>query len=132
MFKISFFLFAVTLECQIATLESKTSLSLFSICGVRDISGIKKTACFPCFKISFIVFIYISVLPAPVFAKSTVCLQAFSNILKDQIPLIGVGGILSGEQAIAKQQAGASLVQIYSGLIYTGPALIKDCVNAMT
>ncbi|MBP8071848.1 MAG: quinone-dependent dihydroorotate dehydrogenase, partial [Acinetobacter sp.] len=57
---------------------------------------------------------------------------AFSNILKDQIPLIGVGGILSGEQAIAKQQAGASLVQIYSGLIYTGPALIKDCVNAMT
>ena len=43
-----------------------------------------------------------------------------------------MGGILSGEQAIAKQQAGASLVQIYSGLIYTGPALIKDCVNAMT
>ena len=69
---------------------------------------------------------------APVFEKSTVCLQAFSNILKDQIPLIGVGGILSGEQAIAKQQAGAILVQIYSGLIYTGPALIKDCVNAMT
>ena len=69
---------------------------------------------------------------APVFEKSTACLQAFSNILKDQIPLIGVGGILSGEQAIAKQQAGASLVQIYSGLIYTGPALIKDCVNAMT
>lgn len=68
---------------------------------------------------------------APVFEKSTACLQAFSNILKDQIPLIGVGGILSGEQAIAKQQAGASLVQIYSGLIYTGPALIKDCVNAM-
>ena len=69
---------------------------------------------------------------APVFEKSTACLQAFSNILKDQIPLIGVGGILSGEQAIAKQQAGAILVQIYSGLIYTGPALIKDCVNAMT
>ena len=69
---------------------------------------------------------------APVKEKSTACLQAFSNILKDQIPLIGVGGILSGEQAIAKQQAGASLVQIYSGLIYTGPALIKDCVNAMT
>ena len=69
---------------------------------------------------------------APVFEKSTVCLQAFSNILKDQIPLMGVGGMLSGEPAIAIQQAGASLVQIYSGLIYTGPALIKDCVNAMT
>ena len=41
------------------------------------------------------------------------------------------GGILSGEQAVAKQQAGASLVQIYSGMIYTGPTLIKDCVDAM-
>jgi dihydroorotate dehydrogenase len=45
--------------------------------------------------------------------------------------LIGVGGILSGEQAVAKQAAGASLVQIYSGLIYTGPTLVKDCVDAL-
>jgi dihydroorotate dehydrogenase len=69
---------------------------------------------------------------APVFEKSTECLRQFSKVLKGQIPLIGVGGILNGEQAIAKQQAGASLVQVYSGLIYTGPTLIKDCVNAMT
>ncbi|WP_287906713.1 quinone-dependent dihydroorotate dehydrogenase [Acinetobacter sp.] len=69
---------------------------------------------------------------APVFEKSTACLAAFSKLLQGKIPLIGVGGILSGEQAVAKQQAGASLVQIYSGMIYTGPALIKDCVNAMT
>jgi dihydroorotate dehydrogenase len=69
---------------------------------------------------------------APVFEKSTQCLAAFSKLLKDQIPLVGVGGILSGEQAVAKQQAGASLVQIYSGLIYTGPTLIKDCVHALT
>lgn len=69
---------------------------------------------------------------APVFEKSTACLHAFSKLLKDQIPLIGVGGILAGEQAAAKQKAGAQLVQIYSGLIYTGPALIKDCVSAMT
>lgn len=68
---------------------------------------------------------------APVFEKSTACLAAFSKVLKDQIPLIGVGGILSGEQALAKKQAGASLVQIYSGLIYTGPSLIKDCINAL-
>lgn len=68
---------------------------------------------------------------APVFEKSTACLAAFAKLLKDQIPLIGVGGILSGDQAVAKQQAGASLVQIYSGMIYTGPALIKDCVDAM-
>ena len=55
----------------------------------------------------------------------------FFKILQGKIPLIGVGGILSGEQAVAKQQAGASLVQIYSGMIYTGPILIKDCVDAM-
>ncbi|MGC3820762.1 quinone-dependent dihydroorotate dehydrogenase [Acinetobacter sp. G11] len=68
---------------------------------------------------------------APVFEKSTACLAAFAKVLQGQIPLIGVGGILSGEQAAAKQQAGASLVQIYSGLIYTGPALIKDCIDAL-
>ncbi|MCH7337702.1 quinone-dependent dihydroorotate dehydrogenase [Acinetobacter sp. NIPH 2699] len=69
---------------------------------------------------------------APVFEKSTECLRQFSTVLKGKIPLIGVGGILSGDQAVAKQQAGASLIQIYSGLIYTGPVLVKDCVNAMT
>src|SRR5690606_27796387 len=58
---------------------------------------------------------------APVFEKSTQCLSAFSKLLQDQIPLIGVGGILSGDQAATKQQSGAQLVQIYSGLIYTGP-----------
>lgn len=69
---------------------------------------------------------------APVFEKSTQCLSAFAKLLKDKIPLVGVGGILAGEQAAVKQQAGATLVQIYSGLIYTGPSLIKDCVDAMT
>lgn len=68
---------------------------------------------------------------APVFEKSTQCLAAFSKLLKDQIPLIGVGGILQGDQAMIKQQAGAQLVQLYSGLIYTGPRLIKDCVDSM-
>jgi dihydroorotate dehydrogenase len=48
------------------------------------------------------------------------------------MPLIGVGGIVSGDQAVIKQQAGASLIQVYSGLIYTGPTLVKDCVDAMT
>ncbi|MEF9956523.1 MAG: quinone-dependent dihydroorotate dehydrogenase [Acinetobacter sp.] len=69
---------------------------------------------------------------APVFVKSTECLRQFAKVLDGKIPLIGVGGILSGEQAVAKQQAGASLIQVYSGLIYTGPTLIKDCINAMT
>ncbi|MHA3051724.1 quinone-dependent dihydroorotate dehydrogenase [Acinetobacter sp. ANC 4640] len=69
---------------------------------------------------------------APVFEKSTACLKTFAAVLKNQIPLIGVGGILTGEQAHAKQQVGASLVQIYSGLIYTGPDLVQDCIRAMT
>ena len=68
---------------------------------------------------------------APVFEKSTACLAAFAEELKGQIPLIGVGGILSGADALAKQKAGASLVQVYSGLIYTGPELVKDCVAAL-
>ena len=68
---------------------------------------------------------------APVFEKSTACLAAFAQVLKGQIPLIGVGGILSGADAVAKKQAGASLVQVYSGLIYTGPELVKDCVDAL-
>ncbi|MFV5405409.1 MULTISPECIES: quinone-dependent dihydroorotate dehydrogenase [unclassified Acinetobacter] len=68
---------------------------------------------------------------APVFEKSTACLAAFAAVLKGQIPLIGVGGILSGADAAAKKHAGASLVQIYSGLIYTGPKLVKDCVDAL-
>lgn len=67
---------------------------------------------------------------APVFEKSTACLKAFADVLQGQIPLIGVGGILSGADTAAKKQAGASLVQVYSGLIYTGPTLVKDCVEA--
>ena len=69
---------------------------------------------------------------APVFEKSTECLRQFSKILDGRMPLIGVGGIVSGDQAVIKQQAGASLIQVYSGLIYTGPTLVKDCVDAMT
>lgn len=68
---------------------------------------------------------------APVFEKSTACLAAFAEELKGQIPLIGVGGILSGADALAKKKAGASLVQVYSGLIYTGLELVKDCVAAL-
>jgi dihydroorotate dehydrogenase len=69
---------------------------------------------------------------APVFEKSTECLRQFSKILDGRMPLIGVGGIVSCDQAVIKQQAGASLIQVYSGLIYTGPTLVKDCVDAMT
>ncbi|MBF7684622.1 quinone-dependent dihydroorotate dehydrogenase [Acinetobacter sp. B10A] len=69
---------------------------------------------------------------APVFEKSTACLARFAAHLKQEIPIIGVGGILTGEQALMKQQAGAQLVQIYTGLIYTGPKLVQDSIQAMT
>jgi dihydroorotate dehydrogenase len=68
---------------------------------------------------------------APVFESSTRVLEQFSMVLQGRVPLIGVGGICSGEQAVAKMAVGASLVQIYSGLIYRGPDLINECVKAL-
>ena len=47
------------------------------------------------------------------------------------LPIIGVGGITDGFDAREKIEAGASLVQIYSGFIYQGPALIRDSVQAI-
>lgn len=67
----------------------------------------------------------------PVFTKSTQVLEQFAMYLQGQIPLIGVGGICQGSDAKAKIDAGASLVQVYSGLIYRGPELINDCVRAL-
>ncbi|HBP04685.1 MAG TPA: quinone-dependent dihydroorotate dehydrogenase, partial [Stenotrophomonas sp.] len=49
----------------------------------------------------------------------------------ESVPLIGVGGILSGADAVAKMAAGAALVQCYSGLIFRGPALVSECVEAI-
>ena len=67
----------------------------------------------------------------PLMAKSTAVLRMLRTRLPEQIPLIGVGGILSGADAVKKMAAGASLVQCYTGLIYRGPALITDCVDAI-
>lgn len=67
---------------------------------------------------------------APVKAVSTAILQQFHDRLQGRIPLIGVGGILTGADAHDKHRAGASLCQLYSGLVYTGPGLIADCVRA--
>ncbi len=69
---------------------------------------------------------------APVREKSTAVLAAMHQALAGEVPLIGVGGILSGADARAKLAAGASLVQIYSGLIYRGPALIAEAARALT
>jgi len=67
----------------------------------------------------------------PVFARSTAVLAGMAKRLQDRIPLLGVGGILDGADAVAKIEAGAGAVQIYSGLIYRGPALIGACVEAL-
>jgi dihydroorotate dehydrogenase len=68
---------------------------------------------------------------APLTDKSTHVIRVLSNTLQGSLPIIGVGGIFSAEDAQAKITAGAALVQIYSGFIYRGPALIKECVNAI-
>jgi dihydroorotate dehydrogenase len=68
---------------------------------------------------------------APVFEASNRVIRALKAELGDTVPIIGVGGILSGAQARAKVDAGAKLVQLYSGLIYRGPALIRECANAL-
>lgn len=68
---------------------------------------------------------------APVFELSNTVIRALKAELGDAIPIIGVGGILEGKDATAKIAAGASLVQLYTGLIYRGPALIKECADAL-
>ena len=68
---------------------------------------------------------------APVFEASNIVIRALKKELGDALPIIGVGGILSGEDAQTKIAAGASLVQLYTGLIYRGPALIKECAAAL-
>lgn len=65
----------------------------------------------------------------PVRDRSTDVLRAFSGHLAGRIPLIGVGGIFSAEDAQEKIRAGASLVQVYTGFIYQGPPLVKEIVN---
>ncbi len=68
---------------------------------------------------------------APVRQASDRVLAAFHAALGNEVPLIGVGGILSGADARAKIALGARLVQVYSGLIYRGPALVGECGRAL-
>jgi dihydroorotate dehydrogenase len=67
----------------------------------------------------------------PVFAISTGVLRKLSARLAGRVPLVGVGGILTGADAKAKADAGASLVQIYTGFIFRGPGLIADARRAL-
>lgn len=68
---------------------------------------------------------------APVRPLSDRVVAALYQELGGALPIIGVGGILSGADAQAKIDAGASLVQLYTGLIYRGPALVRECAAAL-
>ena len=67
----------------------------------------------------------------PLFHKATSVLSGMAKRLGGKIPLVGVGGILNGADAAAKIAAGAKLVQFYSGMIYRGPELIRESVDAI-
>ena len=65
---------------------------------------------------------------APLFDASTEVLKQIKNVAGDRLKIIGVGGIFNEKNAAAKREAGADLLQIYSGFIYKGPKLIRDSV----
>ncbi|MCX4028980.1 quinone-dependent dihydroorotate dehydrogenase [Endozoicomonas sp. SM1973] len=67
----------------------------------------------------------------PLVEQSTEVIKQLAQVLKRQIPIIGVGGIHDAASAAAKIEAGAALVQIYSGFIYQGPQLIRDAAEGV-
>ena len=67
----------------------------------------------------------------PLYGKSTAVLRRLRARLEDRVVLVGVGGILSGADAAGKVAAGAQLVQMYTGLVYRGPGLIAESVDAI-
>jgi dihydroorotate dehydrogenase len=67
---------------------------------------------------------------APIRARATATLAALAAALQGEAALVGVGGILRGEHAVEKLAAGATLVQVYTGLIYRGPDLVSECISA--
>jgi len=68
---------------------------------------------------------------APVFEASNRVIRALRALLPSRYPIIGVGGVMSGADARAKLACGADLVQIYTGLIYRGPALVGECARSL-
>lgn len=67
---------------------------------------------------------------APLREKSTAVIAALSKALAGELPIIAVGGVLEGRHAREKLEAGASLVQVYTGFIYRGPQLIREAIAA--
>ena len=66
---------------------------------------------------------------APIRERATATLAALASALKGEAVLIGVGGILRGADAAEKLDAGATLVQLYTGLVYRGPDLVSECIS---
>lgn len=67
----------------------------------------------------------------PLYNRANETLEAFAQELKGSIPIIGVGGITTAQDAVDKIKAGASLVQLYSGFIYNGPPLVQAAALAI-
>ena len=67
----------------------------------------------------------------PLYNRANETLAAFAQELKGTIPIIGVGGITTPEDAVNKIKAGASLVQLYSGFVYNGPPLVQAAAQAI-
>jgi dihydroorotate dehydrogenase len=68
---------------------------------------------------------------APLFEKSTAVLRRLTLALAGEVPVIAAGGITDGAKAQAKIDAGATLVQVYSGLIYRGSELVRECIETI-
>ena len=68
---------------------------------------------------------------APLRERAMATLRTLATALDGALPIIAVGGIMSGDDARARIGAGATLVQLYTGLIYRGPALVAECVKAL-
>ena len=68
---------------------------------------------------------------APLKDQATQVVRELSALLKGALPIIAAGGIMSAADAKEKMEAGASLVQIYSGLIYRGPRLVREIGQAL-
>ncbi len=69
---------------------------------------------------------------APLTAQATNIVAQLARALSGTVPIIGVGGIMDSTDAMARIAAGASLIQLYTGLVYAGPALVAACNSAIT
>ena len=67
----------------------------------------------------------------PLMERSTEVTRLASEHLKGDLPIIASGGVMSASDAVEKMEAGASIVQLYTGFIFEGPELVADCVQAI-